>query len=219
MQLIVTHLSKSARAIQDVDFTRPTAVVFGNETFGVRVLPWRLLAVRPCCCPATCSGCARHLLAAAGVRGDGGRRRLGQLRHHPHGELGVAAGRRSRARVARVQAAARWRFRVFAQAGFVESFNISVAASLVMFEAQQQRRRHQQRLRQEQQQQQQQQLQGGGDTPAAPAPGITPPPDGDLDTEQRLALKAALMLRSVVRCREALAGAQEDACGAAWGTG
>lgn len=74
-QVVVTHLSKSAVTIQEVDWTRPTAVILGNEKSGV-----------------------------------------------------------SEEAVAAADACA-----IIPMAGFVESFNISVAAALVMYAAQQQR--------------------------------------------------------------------------------
>lgn len=74
-QIIATHLSKSSVTIQEVDWTRPTAFVLGNE----------------------CSGISDEAVALAD------------------------------------------HCAIIPMAGFVESFNISVAAALVMYEAQQQR--------------------------------------------------------------------------------
>eukprot|EP00775_Hariotina_reticulata_P007942 gene7942-8138_t len=74
-QIVVTHLSASSVTIQEVDWTRPTAFVLGNERSGV-------------------SPEALQLADQAAV---------------------------------------------IPMAGFVESFNISVAAALIMYEAQQQR--------------------------------------------------------------------------------
>mmetsp|Transcript_35997 Transcript_35997/g.80114 ORF Transcript_35997/g.80114 Transcript_35997/m.80114 type:complete len:330 (-) Transcript_35997:444-1433(-) len=74
-QVVVTHLSKSSITIQEVDFSRPTAFVLGNERDGV----------------------SEEAVALADLCA------------------------------------------IIPMAGFVESFNISVAAALVMYEAQQQR--------------------------------------------------------------------------------
>eukprot|EP00878_Enallax_costatus_P039592 GHUV01045439.1.p1 GENE.GHUV01045439.1~~GHUV01045439.1.p1 ORF type:complete len:198 (+),score=62.92 GHUV01045439.1:707-1300(+) len=74
-QIVVTHLSASSVTVQDVDWTRPTAFVLGNESAGVSDTALQL---------------ADHTA-------------------------------------------------IIPMAGFVESFNISVAAALIMYEAQQQR--------------------------------------------------------------------------------
>mmetsp|Transcript_15524 Transcript_15524/g.42071 ORF Transcript_15524/g.42071 Transcript_15524/m.42071 type:complete len:308 (-) Transcript_15524:417-1340(-) len=76
-QLVVTHLTKGSVAIQDIDWTRPTAFVLGNEKMGV-----------------------------------------------------------SEEAVEAADACA-----IIEMSGFVESFNISVAAALVMYEARSQRQR------------------------------------------------------------------------------
>ncbi|GFH11335.1 SpoU_methylase domain-containing protein [Haematococcus lacustris] len=76
-QLVVTHLNAASIPIQEVDWSRPTAFVLGNEKSGV----------------------SEEMVAAAD------------------------------------------HLAVIPMAGFVESFNISVAAALVMYEAQQQRLR------------------------------------------------------------------------------
>ncbi|KAG2499348.1 hypothetical protein HYH03_002923 [Edaphochlamys debaryana] len=108
-QVLTTHLTKSSITIQEVDWTRPTAFILGNEKFGVSD---EAVALADACV-------------------------------------------------------------IIPMTGMVESFNISVASALVLWEAQQQRLRRQGR-------------------------------HADLSEEERLALKAVMLSKTVKESRTVL---------------
>ena len=108
--MVVTHLTADAVDIKDVDWTKPTAIVLGNEKDGEALLAARL-----------CVGAATHCHSLRFQRGLKHRRNYRSWRM----PVGVSADVIAAADI----------FAILPMHGMVDSLNVSVAAALMLNEA------------------------------------------------------------------------------------